>query len=310
MADWPHTSVARRGYRGTAIRIKRPADLTTFPSSFKYPTFLSPETFPFKSFFVGHPGLFVFGFSGADFLLKMRFSILLGLAVAVEGASGAAVLHHPRQQRGGVISAPVWRRDETRSVENDVRRRDHLVRRATGDTVPLTLDNPPSKLLYYANSTTPPRSPSQSEGGSNTAVIVTIGTPPQPIALQLDTGSSDIWVQVPYSQLCQSRGNPCAASGTYDNSSSSTYLYVNSLFNISYGDGTQALGDYGTETFAIGGSSQYMNCVKLMWQEPKCQAWNSVSDRTRRQRKVSWALDSPPTKPSYNIPILRHTPTS
>jgi len=81
----------------------------------------------------------------------MRFLILPGLAAAIEGAYGAAVL--PRQQSGGVISAPVWRRDETRSIENDVRRRDHLVKRATADTVPLTLDNPPSKLLYYANST-------------------------------------------------------------------------------------------------------------------------------------------------------------
>ena len=85
----------------------------------------------------------------------MRFWILLGLAVASDGACGAAVLHHPRQQSGGVISAPVWRRDDTRSIENDVRRRDHFVKRATADTVPLTLDNPPSKLLYYANSATP-----------------------------------------------------------------------------------------------------------------------------------------------------------
>jgi hypothetical protein len=73
--------------------------------------------------------------------------------------------------------------------------------------------------------------------------------------LQIDTGSSDIWVQVPYSRLCQSRGDPCAASGTYDNTSSSSYAYVNSDFQIQYADGTEAVGDYATETFNIGGNN-------------------------------------------------------
>jgi hypothetical protein len=83
----------------------------------------------------------------------MKFSLLVGLAVAIQGVCGAAVLHRPREQSGGVISARLWRRDESRSVENDLARRDRLSKRSTADTVPLTLDNPPSKLLYFANST-------------------------------------------------------------------------------------------------------------------------------------------------------------
>ena len=82
--------------------------------------------------------------------------------------------------------------------------------------------------------------------------IVTIGTPGQALSLQIDTGSSDIWVEVTGSQLCQSRGDPCGASGTYDNTSSTTYHYLNSLFNIQYADGSQAAGDYATESFQIG----------------------------------------------------------
>lgn len=74
--------------------------------------------------------------------------------------------------------------------------------------------------------------------------------------MQIDTGSSDIWVEVADSQLCQSQGDPCSASGTYNNESSSSYKYVNSLFNIQYADGTQAAGDYATETFDIGGTFQ------------------------------------------------------
>lgn len=83
--------------------------------------------------------------------------------------------------------------------------------------------------------------------------LVTIGTPGQPIALQVDTGSSDIWTEVATSRLCRSRENPCA-SGTYDNTSSSSYAYVNSDFSIQYADGTYATGDYGMETFNIGGT--------------------------------------------------------
>ncbi len=82
---------------------------------------------------------------------------------------------------------------------------------------------------------------------------VSLGTPPQPLRLHIDTGSSDLWTNAPSSRLCQSRGNPCSISGTYDANSSSTYNFVSSDFNISYVDGSYALGDYATETIRIGG---------------------------------------------------------
>ena len=87
-------------------------------------------------------------------------------------------------------------------------------------------------------------------------VTVTIGTPGQKLALQIDTGSSDIWVEVPESRLCQLRTNPCAITGTYENTTSSSYKYVNGLFSIQYADNTQAVGDYATETFQIGSMSK------------------------------------------------------
>jgi hypothetical protein len=73
-------------------------------------------------------------------------SILQGVCV-----SGFAI--HPRYNTPGVVAAPIWRRDQTRSIENDFNRRDMLIGRATSGTLGVTLDNPPSKLLYYANST-------------------------------------------------------------------------------------------------------------------------------------------------------------
>ena len=82
----------------------------------------------------------------------MKVSILF-LGIGSVFVSGFAI--HPRYNTPGVVTAPVWRKDQTRSVENDLVRRDMLIKRATSGIVGLSLDNPPSKLLYYANSTGP-----------------------------------------------------------------------------------------------------------------------------------------------------------
>ena len=68
----------------------------------------------------------------------------------------------------------------------------------------------------------------------------------------LDTGSSDLWVNAPNSTFCESRNNDCSISGTYDATSSSTYNYQNPYFNITYADGSQAEGEYATDTLHIG----------------------------------------------------------
>lgn len=82
-----------------------------------------------------------------------------------------------------------------------------------------------------------------------------MGTPAQSLRLHIDTGSSDLWVNTPSSKGCESRGNPCAAAGTYTANSSSTYTYLSSDFNITYDDGSGASGDYATDTLTIGGAT-------------------------------------------------------
>lgn len=79
-----------------------------------------------------------------------------------------------------------------------------------------------------------------------------MGTPAQNFRLQLDTGSSDLWVNTPSSTLCNDTGSPCSFAGTYEANSSSTYEYIASDFNISYADGSGAGGDYVSDTFTIG----------------------------------------------------------
>ena len=80
----------------------------------------------------------------------MKIALLVGATVVLQGVQGVALF--PRGQVPGVVSAPVWRRDETRNVAADLVRRDHLERRATSSTVSLDLINANNKLLYFANS--------------------------------------------------------------------------------------------------------------------------------------------------------------
>ncbi|TGJ85703.1 hypothetical protein E0Z10_g3029 [Xylaria hypoxylon] len=80
-----------------------------------------------------------------------------------------------------------------------------------------------------------------------------VGTPAQDLTLQLDTGSSDIWVPANSASVCESslEGEGCTL-GSYDYASSSTSEVINQEFKISYVDGSYSQGDYISETFGIG----------------------------------------------------------
>jgi hypothetical protein len=88
---------------------------------------------------------------------------------------------------------------------------------------------------------------------------VALGSPPQPVTLILDTGSSDVWVLDSDADLCQSQKlqyfyGACLA--TYDPAESSTYSLVDrGGFAIQYVDNSGAEGDYIKDTFHIGGTS-------------------------------------------------------
>ncbi|MCJ1227055.1 hypothetical protein MMC12_003710 [Toensbergia leucococca] len=121
-------------------------------------------------------------------------------------------------------------RMQRKTVESPFAR--DIVRRSA-TTISETLDN--EQTLYFAN--------------------VSVGTPEQALRLQIDTGSSDLWTNAASSSLCKAKGDQCSISGTYDANSSSTYSYVSSDFNISYVDGSGAVGDYVTDTLQFGGQS-------------------------------------------------------
>jgi Eukaryotic aspartyl protease len=139
----------------------------------------------------------------------------------------SAIHLRPRTTSPRVVGADIERRQ---LPPNEVVARDRRRHTKRQSTVEETLDN--EDTLYFAN--------------------LTLGTPPQSLRLHLDTGSSDLWVNVPESSLCQSQTTPCEG-GTYNSGASSTYQLVSNDFNISYVDGTSAVGDYASDTLTFGG---------------------------------------------------------
>lgn len=90
-----------------------------------------------------------------------------------------------------------------------------------------------AEYLYYAN--------------------VTVGTPGQMLSLQIDTGSSDVWMTATGDSFCQQNQFNCAG-GTFTSAQSSTYkVVVPGGFNITYVDTTGSSGDFFTDQLSIGG---------------------------------------------------------
>ncbi|PTB37736.1 hypothetical protein M441DRAFT_60897 [Trichoderma asperellum CBS 433.97] len=85
---------------------------------------------------------------------------------------------------------------------------------------------------------------------------VEVGTPPQNITLQLDTGSSDVWVPASSAAICTevSQRNPGCTFGSFNSDKSSTFVDVGQGdFDITYVDNTFSKGDYFQDDFHIGG---------------------------------------------------------
>lgn len=72
---------------------------------------------------------------------------------------------------------------------------------------------------------------------------LSVGTPGQKLKVNIDTGSSDLWVLAPSSGF---------KGGTFDGSKSSTFKSLNNNFFTGYADGSWCSGSYVTDDVAIG----------------------------------------------------------
>ena len=82
---------------------------------------------------------------------------------------------------------------------------------------------------------------------------MTVGTPPQSFSVQLDTGSSDIWIPSVNSAVCRQDPDACGL-GEFNSQRSSTFKEVDQGgFEISYEDNSGVEGDYINETLTLNG---------------------------------------------------------
>ncbi|KAI9301113.1 rhizopuspepsin precursor-like protein [Cunninghamella echinulata] len=90
---------------------------------------------------------------------------------------------------------------------------------------------------------------------------VEVGTPPQKLNLNFDTGSSDLWFA---STLCSSCGT---VQNKYDPKKSSTYKAEGKPWKISYGDGSNASGVTAYDSVNLGGLVIKNQRIELAKQE-------------------------------------------
>jgi hypothetical protein len=93
---------------------------------------------------------------------------------------------------------------------------------------------------------------------------VNIGNPAQPVFVQLDTGSFELWVNPLCSSLSGSDASFCATVGHYDTAQSSTATSLETTKTLRYGIGSANI-TYFTDDIALPGSCELQSVLLAVW---------------------------------------------
>lgn len=91
---------------------------------------------------------------------------------------------------------------------------------------------------------------------------VSIGTPPQPVFVQLDTGSFELWVNPDCTTITGSDRAFCERAGRFDSQRSSTLDSLGTTKELRYGIGSANI-SYVTDTISLAGSSTALKTVQF-----------------------------------------------
>lgn len=92
--------------------------------------------------------------------------------------------------------------------------------------------------------------------------VVSIGTPPQPVYVQLDTGSFELWVNPDCSAVSGADAAFCERAGQYDLTRSSTVNMLGTTRTLRYGIGTANI-TYVTDRISLAGSTTALEGVQF-----------------------------------------------
>lgn len=100
------------------------------------------------------------------------------------------------------------------------------------------------------------------------STVLQIGSDQQNVVVQVDTGSSDLWVMDSSNPYCSSVDGkatnydveaslqiPCSSDAMFDHTKSSTFQKNDTAFGINYGDGSFANGTFCYDTVSFGGQT-------------------------------------------------------
>lgn len=120
-----------------------------------------------------------------------------------------------------------------------------------------------SDVAYYAQRTPPPFPPSPPTLPLTPSPLpVSIGTPPQPVFVQLDTGSFELWVNPDCTTITGSDRAFCERAGRFDSQRSSTLDSLGTTKELRYGIGSANI-SYVTDTISLAGSSTALKTVQF-----------------------------------------------